>query len=238
MGAEPPTPLLVPPTGRRRITREERDNQLISAPPSRKRSVSHRAIRKRAVRIAWAKRVLPLAALALLTCVVLWPEFRRITEASRQTLRGMRGAEPRSGQMTDARYRGVDDRGRPYVVTATAGQQVSAQQIDLADPKADMTLEGGEWVMLQAARGVFIQHQNLLDLAGGVTIYRDDGTFLHTSAATIDLRSGFAASSQVVSVEGPFGTLDATGFAVMDKGTEAQFTGPARLILNAKGSTP
>jgi lipopolysaccharide export system protein LptC len=35
-----------------------------------------------------------------------------------------------------------------------------------------------------------------------------------------------------VHVEGPFGVLDAQGFAVMDKGNAIDFSGPAHVILN------
>ena len=215
--------------------RTRREEGLIGAAPSRKRSVSHRAIARRAVRIGWAKRLLPILALVLLTCIVMWPEFRRITDAGQAALRRMTGADPQGGELIDARYRGIDEHGRPYSITATSGRQISAEQVELAAPKADTTLESGAWVMLQAEHGVYVQHQGVLDLAGHVTLYRDDGTFLHTDSATVDFHTGFAAGSHVVSVEGPFGTLDATGFAVADKGATIQFTGPARLVLNARG---
>ena len=35
--------------------------------------------------------------------------------------------------------------------------------------------------------------------------------------------------------EGPFGTLEAQGFAVVDQGAVIQFTGPARLVMNGHG---
>jgi lipopolysaccharide export system protein LptC len=214
--------------------RIRRADSLIARPPSRKRSVSHRAIAKRARRIVWAKRLLPAVALAVLAMTILWPEFTRMTRASREAVRHLDSAAAISGELLDAHYRGVDQRGHAYTVTATSGRQVSPEVVDLTAPKADTTLEGGAWVMAQADHGVYLQHKAQLDLFGQVTLYRDDGIFLHTATATIDLKSGFAAGSHVVSAEGPFGTLDATGFALADKGAVIQFTGPARLVLNAK----
>jgi lipopolysaccharide export system protein LptC len=38
----------------------------------------------------------------------------------------------------------------------------------------------------------------------------------------------------MVHAEGPFGTLDAQGFALTDKGSVIQFTGPGRLVLNGR----
>jgi len=68
-----------------------------------------------------------------------------------------------------------------------------------------------------------------------VTLYRDDGTTVTTDSASLDLKNGAAASSEPTHAEGPFGTLDAQGFTLTDKGTAIQFTGPARLVLNGEG---
>ena len=86
--------------------------------------------------------------------------------------------------------------------------------------------------MLQAKQGVFMQHINQLDLSHDVTLYRDDGTTLVTASAAIDLKNGAAAGAEPVHAEGPFGTLDAQGFTLLDKGANIQFTGPAHLVLN------
>jgi lipopolysaccharide export system protein LptC len=212
--------------------RPPRESFLVSQGPSRKRSVSHRAIARRAVLISWTKRLLPAAALMLLTSVVLWPEFSRITETSRNAVRHMTEAVPQGGELIDAHYRGVDQRGRPYTITASSGRQVSSERVNLTTPIADLTEENGHWVWVQADHGVYLQHLGQLDLSGSVVLYRDDGTFIRTQAATLDLKTGFAAGAGIVSVEGPFGTIDATAFAVADKGQIIQFTGPARMIMN------
>ena len=51
-----------------------------------------------------------------------------------------------------------------------------------------------------------------------MVLYRDDGTTLYTQSTSMDLKTGAAAGSQPVHAEGPFGTLDAQGFALVDKG--------------------
>ena len=90
--------------------------------------------------------------------------------------------------------------------------------------------------MLQSKHGVFLQHTNQLDLSHDVTLYRDDGTTMTTASASVDLKNGAAASAEPTHAEGPFGTLDAQGFTVTDKGAAIQFTGPAHLVLN--GASP
>lgn len=87
--------------------------------------------------------------------------------------------------------------------------------------------------MVDAQRGVFMQHAGQLDLSGEVVLYRDDGVTLRSDSAAIDLKQGAAAGTEQTHAEGGFGVLDAQGFALVDKGAVIQFTGPARLVLNA-----
>ena len=88
--------------------------------------------------------------------------------------------------------------------------------------------------MSQSRTGVYAPHDGQLDLTGDVLLYRDDGMTLTTDTATIDLKAGAATGAERVHAEGPFGTLDAQGFALTDRGGVIQFTGPGRLVLNGK----
>jgi lipopolysaccharide export system protein LptC len=202
--------------------------------PSRaRRPISPAALARRRRAVATAKRALPLAALALLAAIGLWPEFSRDVDRQRLSLQ-QAGAAAESGQMIDATYHSVDDRGRPYTVTATHAREATPGRIQLTDPAADLTQSNGGWLMGRAKRGLYDQHDGDLDVWGDVQLYRDDGTTLITSSANIDLRAGAAAGSEQVHAEGPFGTLDAQGFASTDRGAIIQFTGPGRLVLNAR----
>ncbi len=200
-----------------------------------RRAPSAGRIARRRFVLGVTKLFLPLCALLLLCSIVVWPQIDHEIAAARVAYRHLAG-ELASGQLVDARYRGVDERGRPYAFTARTARQVDPERVNLVDPKGDVVTESGAWVMLQADQGVFLQHMNKLDLSGHVLLYRDDGTTLHTSSAAVDLKQGAALGSETVSAEGPFGTLDATGFALVDKGNVIQFAGPARLVVS--GHTP
>jgi lipopolysaccharide export system protein LptC len=204
------------------------------SPPSqrlRDRLTPGRLARRRWT-ITLTKWLLPAAALALLTTVALWPEMERASEQARHAVSKV-AAEFQSGQLIDPRYRGVDDHGRPFTVTAATARQVDPNRIDLTSPKGDITMQDGTWLMLQAKSGTYAQREKQLDLTRDVTLYRDDGTTMVTSAASIDMKDGAAAGSAPVHAEGPFGTLDAQGgFTVIDKGAAIQFAGPAHLVLN------
>jgi lipopolysaccharide export system protein LptC len=213
--------------------RQERTESLIGRVPGRQK-LSTRAFERRARAVLWLKRVLPAIALSLLSLIVLWPELRQITEAGGRAVRRLTRAATLNGALLDAHYRGVDEHGQAYTVTATSGRQMTPDLVSLNQPKADTTLSNGSWIMVTADHGVFAQHRSELDLWGHVVLYRDDGIVVRTATATIDLKTGYASGAETVSAEGPFGTLDAYGYGVGDKGEMAQFTGPARLILNAK----
>jgi len=191
-------------------------------------------IARRRFLITLTKWILPLAAMGLLALIALWPEIDAATTKARLTLGHVSG-ELEGGKLVDARYNGVDDKGRPYTITAATARQIAPERVALTLPKGDITLENGTWLMLTSKDGTYMQHLNQLDLVNDVTLYRDDGTTMHTKSASIDLKAGAAAGSEPVHVEGPFGVLDAQGFTVMDKGTAIDFPGPAHVVLNGAG---
>jgi lipopolysaccharide export system protein LptC len=205
---------------------------------ARKPAPTAARIARRRLMVGMTKWILPLFALALLGSIAAWPEIVRVTDHSRVAFRRAMQLEPESGQMLSPRYHGIDQRGRPYTVTATSANQTSPERVALVDPKGDLTTESGTWIMVQAKDGVFIQHQSLLDLSHDVYLYREDGTTLQTDTAAMDLRAGAGTSSDLTHAEGPFGTLDAQGFTLTDKGSVIQFQGPAHAILNAAEAKP
>lgn len=190
-----------------------------------------RRIARRRLLITLTKWLLPIGAMGLLALIALWPEIDAATTKARLIIGHVSG-ELDSGKLVDARYNGVDEKGRPYTITAATAWQIDPERIGLTLPKGDITLENGSWLMLTSKDGTFMQHLNQLDLVNDVTLYRDDGTTMHTKSASVDLKAGAAAGSEPVHVEGPFGVLDAEGFTVMDKGTAIDFPGPAHVVLN------
>ena len=113
------------------------------------------------------KWLLPTVALLLLATIALWPEIDRLRGSVRVAYERM-GGEVGGATVTDARYRGVDEQGRPYTLTAATAEQVGPERINLTTLKADMTLADGTWLMLQSKHGVFLQHAHQLDLSHDV----------------------------------------------------------------------
>ena len=125
--------------------------------------------------ITLTKWVLPMTAAGLLALIALWPEIDAATTKAHLSMSHVTG-ELEGGKLIDARYNGVDEKGRPYTVTAATAWQIDAEKVGLTLPKGDITLQNGTWLMLTSKQGTFIQGLNQLDLVKDVTLYRDDGT--------------------------------------------------------------
>ena len=191
-------------------------------------------IARRRFLVQFTKRVLPVGALALLATIVLWPEISRDAERHRLGFRNI-GGMPVNGQMDTATYHGIDERGRPYTMTAAAARESAPGRVELTEPKGDITMGSSGWVMVQSHKGSYLQHAGDLDLSGDVVLYRDDGMTLHTDTADVDLKAGAAASTDMTHTEGPFGHLDSQGFTLTDRGNLVRFPGPGHLVMRAAG---
>jgi lipopolysaccharide export system protein LptC len=191
------------------------------------------ALSRRRRFVSWVKRLLPLGALILLSLVILWPELISQHNPARVSYRLATGTDAADqGSMTKAHYEGIDDSGRPYTMTADQAVQTDADTVVLTRPAGDMTMKNGSWLMIQSRDGLYHAKAEHLDLSNHVVLYRDDGTTVRTSKAAIDLKASTASGHEKVDADGPFGTLDAQGFNITDRGTRLHFTGPAKLVLD------
>ena len=184
--------------------------------------------------VAIAKRLLPLAAVALLATIALWPEIDSASDRGRVAFRRLAEVRPDALHVREPRYQGVDEQNRPYTVTADAAvQSGSAEVVLLQAPRADLLLSDGGWVYLEAREGRYDKPRNRLDLAGRVTIHHDDGTQFVTERAALDVNAGNAEGDDPVAAQGPFGTLTAQGFRLVDRGQVVIFTGNSRVVLES-----
>jgi len=138
-------------------------HQLVSAAAARVRKPpSPGGLARRRIVINLTKWLLPTAALMLLATIAVWPEVTRLHDSARIAYHRISG-EISGATVTDAQYRGVDENGRPYTVTAKTAHQTSEDRINLTTLKADMVLGDGTWLMLQSKQGVYLQSTSQLD---------------------------------------------------------------------------
>ncbi|ONG51331.1 LPS export ABC transporter periplasmic protein LptC [Pseudoroseomonas deserti] len=223
-----------PPRGQSAAPRAERTagkgRQLL---PSRARlAMDAGSMARYRFAVGLAKWLLPVGALAVLAAIALWPEFDRAEDRGRLAFRRVAQTSAEALRLASPRYQGIDEQDRPYNVTAaTALQQDPAAPIALERPRADMIMNNGTWVLLEAQQGRYARDANHLSLQGQVTLWHDDGSTLKTEAAEIDIAAGGATGDRPVAAQGPFGTLVSEGFRLENRGQVVVFTGNAKAVL-------
>jgi len=135
--------------------------------------------------------------------------------------------------MVNPRFVGTDSENKPFSITADLARSQGSvtEKVELEMPKADITLDDGSWLVLTAESGVFAHRENTLDLEGSVNLFHDSGYEFRTEKAAINLDTGAATGNLPVEGQGAFGTLNAEGFKLVDKGRTIYFTGKSKLTL-------
>ncbi len=183
--------------------------------------------------IATMKYGLPAIAAVIVFIVVIWPQLQPRVDRFRMGLAALQEGKGDQPTLINARYEGVDLKGRPFLVTADEVVNLPSEgdKIGLHAPHADLTLKAGGWLSLSAVSGIYDQKAELLELWENVTLFHDGGHQFSTSKATIDLVNGNASGTQPVEGQSPFGDLKAEGFRVIDEGRTIYFDGRARMII-------
>lgn len=187
-----------------------------------------------------SKVTLPLVALGLIGLVVA-----RLSEDPRQVqlteLPAKEKTTPGQVELVKARYEGMDAQGRKYTVSADKAvrNMLSAEAVTLEKPKAEMALDGGSMIRVQAEKGDYDNKSQKLSLSGGVTVSHDSGYEMHLQDVAVDVSTRHAATQNPVSAQGPGGTLQAQNMDVSDSGDLVVFGGPAFMTLqNLKPKLP
>lgn len=200
-------------------------------PPAPRRAP--RRFRRRSRLAAWAKVILPLGALALLSTLFLLARppgtgvpdipFARAEEIAR---------EPR---LDAPRLSGVARDGTVLTLTATRLTPGAGGGVALDAPRLDAAAPGGGALSLAAGAGRLDAGAEALDLSGGVTL-RGDGLVARAPSLRADLAAGTLEARGPVEAEAPFGRLRAGGLSAARApdgarpGMRLVFTGGVRLL--------
>lgn len=184
------------------------------------------------------KIVLPLVAVGLLGAVLLWPTL----ESRQEAALSWANTEIRADglEMIAPVLTGVDDKGRPYTVTAAKATADGLQptQVTLSEIKADMATEDGKPVHVIAAAGLYRLKAETLDLEGGVTVTLSDGHQVKLESVRLDLAKGTASSDKRVIAFGPTGQIEANSMSASDGGHVMHFVGQVRVVITPRDASP
>jgi lipopolysaccharide export system protein LptC len=135
-------------------------------------------------------------------------------------------------KLTAVTYRGQDDTGRPFILSARSGvQQTSANQVvDISDMQAQMQLDTGP-ARLQAPRAQYLMERDHVNVLGPLTFTTADGYRMQTSNVNVDMRARTMQSRGAVQGQMPLGHFSADQMHVDMPSRRVVLTGRARLHI-------
>lgn len=210
---------------------EERPRRRHHLPFSTRRTQS---VSRRYGRFVGIMRILlPTVATALVILVALWPQLTDQQQRYSITPAKIATEAAKTLTMVNGVYSGIDDKRRPYTLTADSVKLANSNLsvVALTAPKADLLMEDGSWVAVTAREGTYDRDKKILKLKGNVNLFHDSGYEFRTDAAVIDMMAGDAYGTDPVEGQGPFGNIKSQGFVIRNRGDKIQFTGKADLLL-------
>ena len=189
--------------------------------------------------VGMMKLLLPLSAAVLVLTVVAWPYLAGRDNGIPLSFATVGLGLDENVFMTNARYMGADDKDQPYTLTAELATQDDSDPdiIQLTNPKADILLNEGTWLVLTADKGTLLRASEQLSLEGAVSIFSDIGYEFRTESAEIDLGKSLAYGDAPIEGQGPFGILNADSFRLDSKGHVIHFVGRVRMTLYPKSGS-
>ena len=135
-------------------------------------------------------------------------------------------------KVQSAQYRGLDNQGRPFTLTAEkALQATSAEQVvDINGMAARILLQEGP-ASIGAERGRYDMEKQTVDVLGPIKVRAADGYQLETRDVTVDFNTRSLASDGRVEGRMPLGTFTAGRLAVDLPSRTVVLSGRARLHI-------
>lgn len=213
------------------LKRRERLTRLSQDKENRK---NHSPFRTKTIR--YLRLILPLMAIALIAVILTWDNSEPVAPTDTQLLEDRQSNRRiQQNELTAPRFESVDNKNQPYTITAKRAVQNDSDEnlVILEKPFADMLMKSGNWVALEAAAGLFNQDEQRLILDGNVQLFYDKGYTMQSPQLHINLKSKQAWSDKDIQINGPAGTLVATGMEANQTDENLIFHGPAKLVLKS-----
>lgn len=178
------------------------------------------------------KFVLPVVALIFLALMIAWP--RLFQEESKFDLTYSEISAGKDDlRMSSPRFTGMSADNRPYRVIADAAIQDLNDHdlVRLQNLQADLLMQDGSWLSLNAKGGLMHNGLQTLQLDGKIEVYSELGYAFYTESAQIDLDAGSMLADQPVRLQGPMGHLRARTMRASENGQKLHFAGDVRVVI-------
>ncbi|MHA7872213.1 MAG: LPS export ABC transporter periplasmic protein LptC [Hyphococcus sp.] len=186
--------------------------------------------------------VLPLAGLLLIVAILLTTRSNTVDEAFLDDFKDITGAADEL-RMASPRFAGVDDKGRPFEITADSALQNADDRnyVELYQPRA-VQGDGDATTVVTANTGLYQSEENILQLNDNVTLSHEIGAdqyILRSPAATVQIKDEIVTSDAGVSGESnDGGTLRADRMKAYNADGRVIFEGNVSMRIYPKsGST-
>lgn len=135
-------------------------------------------------------------------------------------------------RVQEARYRGQDDKGRPFMITARSAVQATSRDpiVDILGMRARIALESGP-ATLNADRGRYNLETETVNVIGPILFTAADGYRLQTHDVAVDLDSRVMATDGRVEGQMPLGRFSANRMRADLESRTVTLTGNARLHI-------
>lgn len=181
--------------------------------------------------------ILPLLALVMTVVVVTWDGAgSRNAPIKKEEL--LPQSENIQNELLKPVFNSIDDKKQPYTVTADRATQnrQNPDIIELVKPVANLKMNDGGQIDANSASGLYEQKEQKLNLEGNVHIKHSNGYTLSTEELRVDMVTQKSYSGRDVFIDGPDGTLNATGLEGDATTGVLIFTGPAKIVLYSDGN--
>ena len=206
--------------------------------------MSQQAVNERIVKRGWARpggahdkliRVLKIGLPALIGVILAFLFFSPLGEKQEVSFllkKDEVGHAEERLKLTAVTYRGQDNEGRPFVLSARSGvQQTSANQVvDISDMQAEMQLESGP-ARLQADRAQYLMERDHVNVIGPLVFTAADGYRMQTRDVNVDMRARTMQSRGRVDGQMPLGRFTAGQMQVDLPNRTVVLTGRPRLHI-------
>ena len=176
---------------------------------------------------------LPILAAGIVLLVITWPQYENKSPRFKLSISNVDTDNAVGQKIVNPRYTGTDSKNRPYKITAKIAYRThdKPQTVKLTSLKADLVGQNGAWLALSAGAGIYDRNREHLDLKNGVSLFYNNEYEIHTQTARIELLKGRVVGSDFVTGHGPGGTLEASGFEILENEQHISLIGKSELVL-------
>jgi lipopolysaccharide export system protein LptC len=183
--------------------------------------------RRRSHLIHFFRKALPAAMALMVLGLVGWVGWRAITNPT-----PVENATV-SIRMVNPRFRGRDDNGRAFVMSASEAARDSRdfQRVLLKNPAVELQNEGAPPFKVRARTGVYNERTFVILLEGAVVVEDPSGWVFHTERAVVETMRNVISGDLPVRGVGPMGSIAGSSYVIYNNGERIILRGGVRTTL-------